>query len=588
MGKRLFAVLLALTCCAVGVTLLRSSDNAPDHTMLATVSHWLMRAWPLLLVLAGLVRVGNYLIDRQPRSPVGGFVLSALGGILFVMQWRGESFSLTTVGKYWFWFLLAFVLGRVLWQYTHRSNDKNDKATPRLFSPASVFAMLLIVGSGLASTYLSRHTQVVAQFNSRLSQLSANVMGDFIKVNDDAPQTFTLPAKGNILIERWSGNVEIRASELTQPRASLIKSIRATDETQARTLAKYIQLQIRTNGSQLEFTEQAINVTQPFTTQLIIELPANTVVPINISDARGDVTLRNTKGSYAIRQCGGVTVAQHQGALSIEAAHGALQIQDVTGDLKLNDIQRDVVIDDLKGALEFTANAGNHRLTALTGALKLNLKNARLDLHDVTAPPKLAADQPVVFIEEARDSRLQLREIKGTTVINATHSHITAEGLTGDLSIQSSNESVEVTRHTGKLQINNENGAVEVRDVTGATSIEAGRDVTVQNFAGALDVETEYSTVTLTHNGALRGAVNVNTERGHIKLNFPTDIAFRLDANTESGHIRAKGFAGIAADRRQTTLTANYNATASSPLMTLRTTRGNIELRAIGQAIDAP
>ena len=585
MGKRLFAVLLALTCCAAGVTLLR----APDNATLAMASQWLMRAWPLLLVLAGLVRVGNYLIDRQPRSPVGGLVLSAIGGILFAMQWRGESFSFATVGKYWFWFLLAFVIGRVLWQYTHRSTDK---AAPRLFSPVSVFAMLLIVASGLASTYLSRNTQVVAQFNSRLNQLSANVMGDFITVNDDAPQTFMLPAKGSILIERWSGDVEIRSTELPQPRASLIKRIRATDEAQARALAANIQLQIRTNGTQLEFAEQATNVTQPFTTQLILELPAAMIAPITITDARGDVTLRNTRGNYVIRQCGGVTIAQHQGTLEIEAARGALQIQDVTGDLKLDDIQRDTVIDNLKGALQFTANAGNHRLTALTGALKLNLKNSHLDLRNVTAPPQHAPnqslDQPLVFIEEARDSRLQLREIKGATVINATHSHIAAEGLTGDLSIQSANESVEVARHTGKLQINNENGAVEVRDVTGATSIEAGRDVTVQNFAGALDVKTEYSAVTLTHNGALRGAVNVNTERGHIKLNFPTDIAFRLDASTESGHIRAKGFAGIATERRQTTLTANYNATAASPLVTLRTARGDIELRAIGQSVDTP
>jgi Putative adhesin len=581
MGKRLFAVLLALTCCAAGVTLLR----APDNATLATVSHWLMRVWPLLLVLAGLVRVSNYLIDRQPRSPVGGFILSALGGILFVVQWRGESFSLATVGKYWFWLLLAFVIGRVLWQYTHRSTDK---AAPRLFSSASVFAMLLIVASGLASTYLSRNTQVVAQLNSRLNQLSANVLGESITIADDAPQTFTLLAKGSLLIERWNGDVEIRSTELPQPRASLIKRIRATDETQARAMAANIQLQIRTNGTQLEFAEQATNVSQPFSTQLIIELPANVTAPITITDARGDVTLRNTKGNHVIRQCGGLTVAQHQGSLQIEAARGALQIQDVTGDLKLDHIQHDTVIDNLKGALQFTANAGNHRFTTLIGALKLNLKNARLDLRNAQAPPQLAADQPVLFIESARDSRLQLREIKGATVINATHSRIAAEALTGDLSIQSSNESVEIARHTGKLQINNENGAVEVRDVTGATTIEAGRDVSVQNFSGALAVETEYSTVTLTHNGALHGTVNVNTERGQIKLNFPTDIAFRLDASTESGHIRAKGFAGITTERRQTTLTANYNATAASSLVTLRTTRGNIELRAIGQAVDTP
>ena len=46
MGKRLFILLLALACCAVGVSLMR----APEHSSFAVASVWLMRAWPLLLV----------------------------------------------------------------------------------------------------------------------------------------------------------------------------------------------------------------------------------------------------------------------------------------------------------------------------------------------------------------------------------------------------------------------------------------------------------------------------------------------------------------------------------------------------------
>lgn len=543
-----------------------------------------MRLWPLLLVLAGLVRVGNYLIDRQPRSPVGGLLLTAVGGILFVTQWRGESFSVAWLGRYWFWLLLAYVLGRVLWQYTYRSDDA-FKTRPRFLSPGSVFIMLFIVGSGLASNYLARQPQILKSFSTRIDSLGAQVMGEFITVEDEAALSFELKPNTRLLIAQWRGDVQVQATEFKQPQARLIKRIRATNETQAREAATKLHLQLRPAANQLEFHLQSEGVTQEFTTELILTLPAQMVAPMSLDGVSGDVTLRRTRGDHSLRNCGGAMISQQQGALLVESMRGAVQLQDTTGDVRMTAITRDVVIDNLKGALSFNADAGNHRLNGVTGALTLALAKARLDLRNVQAPQPFAADKPLVFIEKARDSRLHLREINGATVINARNSRIETEALTGDLSIESADEAINVLRHKGKLRIRNEDGAVTVSDLTGAADIEAGREVAVQNFSGTLAVKTEYSTITLTQNAALQGDIQVSTERGQVKLNLPSDIGFRLDASTESGHIRVKGFDGIPVERRQTTLTANYHATNATPLITLRNMRGNIELRATGQAL---
>jgi len=110
MFKRLLTFLLGAGLIGLGVFFF----VAPEQAYLVQL---LKRFWPLCLVLAGLVRLAGYLIDRQPRSPVGSLILTALGGILLAINLRGENSLALIVARYWFWFLLAFVAGRVLWQY---------------------------------------------------------------------------------------------------------------------------------------------------------------------------------------------------------------------------------------------------------------------------------------------------------------------------------------------------------------------------------------------------------------------------------------------------------------------------------------
>src|SRR5437867_9551850 len=87
----------------------------PERTYVLQV---LVRFWPLFLILAGVVRVAGHLIDRHPRSPGGGLMLTAVGGILLAANLRGEHSLVYIFGRYWFWLLLALIAGQVIRQYT--------------------------------------------------------------------------------------------------------------------------------------------------------------------------------------------------------------------------------------------------------------------------------------------------------------------------------------------------------------------------------------------------------------------------------------------------------------------------------------
>src|SRR5215470_15897225 len=182
MFKRLGTLLLGIGLIVIGVLFF----IAPEQ---ALAVQWLMRLWPVSLILAGLVRVAGYLIDRHPRSPAGGLMIAAIGGILLSANLLRHNSLILILGKYWFWILLAFIAGRLLKQYTHRIEDG---LCPNTFSPGAIVVMVLIAGAGLAASFAAKNGQ--GKLNLRLGDLGVSdyVFGNPISVEDEVPQSFAL------------------------------------------------------------------------------------------------------------------------------------------------------------------------------------------------------------------------------------------------------------------------------------------------------------------------------------------------------------------------------------------------------------
>ncbi len=194
----------------------------------------------------------------------------------------------------------------------------------------------------------------------------------------------------------------------------------------------------------------------------------------------------------------------------------------------------------------------------------------------------------VVNIEQARNSRIKLQKIKGAVTINAEHSRVEAEEIAGDFKVDSSSDRIRVNRVNGVLRIKSENGAVEVEDARGPTTIEAKGDVMVRNFRGPLSVTSREGAIDLETSEKLTGDLSVVNDKGRIRVLIPEDSGFRLAADAGSGRVKEQGFDDAEWTRKERSYVAGYNITASSPLVSLRSSRGEIQLRSSGLAMPSP
>ncbi len=578
MLKRLATFLLGVALIGLGVFFFK----APEQTYLVLL---LKKFWPLFLVLAGLVRLAGHLIDRHPRSPVGSLLLTALGGILLAINLRGESSLTAIIGHYWFWFLLAFVLGRVLRQYT--ATEAHGKPV-RALSPGAIFVMLLIAGTGLSANYLSKNDQLLARVNQRIGQIGGvgeYVFGNPLKVEDEAPQTFKLPANARLTFASFNGDIEIRGAATTQATAKLTKFVQADSADRARELAKQIRLQIIPAGNTVQFAVGAEGLNETYTTSLLIELPNQQAANVEVNEVTGAIKLVDLRGDHLLRNGGRITGANLTGRLTIEDARGTVHVEQLTGDLTLNNLRQGAELSDIKGKLVVQAQGGTYRIKHHTGAVRASVSNGRLELRDVQAPAGFPANERLVTLDELRDTRTNLSNINGSLAVNASRSRIEAESINGDIQITSTGEPLKLSRCIGTVRVNAENGSVTASDLRGVVEIEATRDIIVQNFAGPLTVKSRSGKLTLSTTAELAGDVTALNEHGQTRLTLPRDSVFRLDANTTSGRLRARGFEWLELERNQKTVSANPQTAGKAPLVSLRSSSGDIELQAAGLAL---
>jgi hypothetical protein len=212
-----------------------------------------------------------------------------------------------------------------------------------------------------------------------------------------------------------------------------------------------------------------------------------------------------------------------------------------------------------------------------SGPLQLRAADAQIGIAGVGNDASGTAR--VVNIEQARNSRIRLQEIKGAVSINADRSRVEAEEITGEFRVDSTSDRVRVNRIHGALRIKSKDGAVEVEDARNMTTIEATGDVTVRNFRGPLSVTSREGSIDLETSEKLNGNLSVTSDEGRIRVSIPENSGFRLAADAGSGRVKAQGFDDAEWERKEKSYIDGYNITKDSPQISLRSNRGDIQLR---------
>ncbi len=577
MLKRLGTLLLGILLIGLGVWFF----VAPERAFVVQI---LMRLWPVFLILAGIVRVAGYLIDRHPRSPAGGLMIAAIGGILLSANLLGHNSFILIIGKYWFWILVAFIAARVLKQYTHRPEDG---LRPNAFSPGAIVVMLLIISGGLAANFAARNGQGV---NLRLGNWSVGdyVFGDQFHIEDEPAQSFAVAPNSRLLINNLNGDIEVNSAPQTQATARLVKRIRATSEEEARGVAKNIHLQILPSGAVHQFNISSDGVQQDFDVSIIVTLPQDLPAGIEINNARGAVKLYGLRGDHTVRGCGRAEISRNAGRVAVENPQGQVELDQIQGQVSLINTRQAASLRSINGAVMLDVKGGNLSLEQSSGPVQLQASDTQIEINEVGNTAPKTASQRVIKISQARNSRIKIHDIKGDVEINAERTRIEAEEISGDFTVASSSDRIKINRITGALSIKSDNGAVEVEDINGSTTIDATRDVMVKNFRGALDIKSRLGAISLETSEKLSADVKAVNDSGKIRVSIPEDIGFRLDAGAGRGRVKVRGFDRAVWSSDGRSYHSGYNISASSPLISLHSSGGEIQLRSSGLAMAGP
>lgn len=579
MLKRFATLLLGIGLIGLGVLLF----VAPGGT---TAMQWLTKLWPAFLILGGLVRVAGFVIDRHPRSPVGGMMITALGGILLAANLRGDRSPLLLFGQYWFWLLMALIVGRILRQYLHRVEDGKR---PRAFSPGAIALMILLAGGGLTSNYLAKNRQYLSGVEFKLGQLgNFGFLGSEFTVEDDVPQPLSISRETWLSVSKFKGDVEFSALPQAEPTVRLIKRIRANNQEEANQLAKKLHLQMTPSGKHLQFELVADNVQNDYSGKLVITLPSQLQlsVPVEIREISGKVKLSGLSGTHLITNADQVEVSRNTGSVAIYNSRGDVELSRINGTVDIYNATGNLSLREISGAITFEARGGNISIEQSSGPIQARVSDARLMVSDIERPNNRPdVKTPLVKLDAASNSRIDLQQINGGVTVNAERSRIEAENIMGDLAIKNSYERVQVSHISGALKINSENSTVEIEEVTGAAEIVTTRDISVRGFRGSLNATSASGTINLETDEMLSGNLKATTERGRIRLSLPEDSGFKLDAGTESGRIRVRGFDSLNVPNRQRQVVFEHNVSPGSPVVILRSSSGSIEMQSSGLAL---
>ena len=392
MQRRYGTVMLGAALLGVGALLFLAVERGAP-------AQWLMRFWPLFLVLAGTLRVAGYFLDRHPRSPVGGMMLTAVGGVLLAAGLRGDRAGLQVFGRYWFWLLLAFVAGRVLLQYTRR--PESGRRT-RAFGLGPALVMLLIAGGGLAANRLAGDRLLLARLQSRFDRAHVargDASGSRIPVLDDAAQSFDLAPGGRVVIANPLGNVEVRGGAQARAQARLIKRVRAgggpfRDEA-AGEIARKIHLRVEPDRRTWRLLVTADEAVGEVEATLILEVPALVAASIAVENAQGAVKLAQLRGDHTIRGAARAEVADNLGRVTIEGLRSGVQLTRIQGDVRVSKAAGDVSLREISGSLVLDLLGGAARVEEVTGAVRVTAEDGSVEAEEINGGVRIEATRDV-------------------------------------------------------------------------------------------------------------------------------------------------------------------------------------------------
>ena len=338
--------------------------------------HNLVRYWPVLLVVLGLVRLAEFFAARNAQRPVPGMG----AGTVFLL-------------------IILIVAGVCLSTAFRERNDIN---------------------------WGSLRDNV--DMDDDLMHLFGN------EYSFDGEVSQQLPAGGALRLSCDRGNITV--TEWDQPQVKVVyhKRIFAGSQGEADSTNQSTTPRIQAQGTTVDVQANTEGA-GPKGIASDIEVYVPMKADVDLTARRGDVSVSQRMGEVKVSaQRGDVTVDQVTGNVNVTTKHGSLHASNVTGNLAADGRLDDLALDTITGTVFVTADIfGDTRLAKLQKGLtvrtsRTELQFARLDGDLTMDSGELEGDGivgPFSLSTKAKD--VNLRNLQGDVHISNDHGDITLE-----------------------------------------------------------------------------------------------------------------------------------------------------------------
>ncbi len=530
---------------------------------------WVMGLWPLFALIAGVAAVMGFAVERKPRSPLSGMLLIFIGVLFLAGRVQPDLNPLQIYGRYWIVLLAIFAIIELIRHYSHRQSDGKP---PKLFTLGKVLMLSLIVGTGVFANQASNNPQVLGALHlpKFLSELRDSVLGDKYAFTDEDLPIASIPPSSKVIVNNGYGDVKI-VGVSTQPKARLVKEVRAWNRDEAQKIADQIQIKVDKNADgSFSITTNRDQVQGQFQTDIELELPAS--ANISIANSYGSISAQNIKNGLAVKSSiGNIEASNIAGPVELTLKNSdQVLATGITGDVTIKGA-KNVRLNDITGNVKLNGQRGSLELNRITGELNVESPFSNINVQNVAEGTTLKTEHGNIKLSDT-----------GSADIDAPHSDVTALKINGDITIRSVHSTIKTSTISGILIVDAEHADIIGDELRGTVDIETSYgEVSVKNFHEAISIKTSFKEVKLAPAADFDGDISVENSRGNINLQLPQAASYHLDAESRGGRVKTIGFSDSPATKERDHVV--YSAgMGGGPEIKLRTSFNNITITANG------
>ena len=450
---------------------------------------------------------------RYRRSMSGPIILISVGivfllGTMGVLNWSrlGHWFA-----HYWpLILILAGVIKLIEYQAAQR-----EGARTRGLGAGSIFLLILVIVIGLIASQASRVDWGELGDQINIDDSDFTLFGQKYSYEDQLNQDF--PTGANLHVVNLRGAVNLTSSEDNQIRVSVHKRINAEGQGDADKYNSGTKPQITVSGNQVTVNANNQGAGDHWVEEnLDISIPRKAAV--NVSTRYGDVSIVGREGDLQIsNQHGDISASDITGKVSLSLEHSSARVAHVSSDVSIEGRANDVSLEDIQGAAhldgefmesvklakiaqsvtfkssrtelllarldgDLTLDSGDLQASGILGPVRLHTRSKDIRLAGVSGEVRLEDENGSVEVRMNKLGSMQVDNRRGDIQVYVPDKagfQVDARARGGDvetdfanLKVDSSNDQAIATGTVGAggphLVLNNEHGDIAIRKASSA------------------------------------------------------------------------------------------------------------------------